>query len=82
MKHILIDGTYIFPAGFSQTFIIMYYDIIINRFILGIIILTNNHKYIGYIHIFIDILENIPNYEKLYKTKLNWETFTSDYEMD
>jgi hypothetical protein len=79
-KPIIINGTYVFPHGFSQTLIIMYHDIIINRFIPGIIILTNNHKYIGYIHIFNDILENIQNYEKSNKARLNWESFTSDFE--
>ena len=38
-EHILINCTYAFPPGFSQTLIIMYYDIIVNKFIPGIYVL-------------------------------------------
>ena len=38
-KHILIDCTFIFPLGYIQTMIIMYYDKILYRFIPGIFVL-------------------------------------------
>ena len=62
-EHILIDATYIFPVGFKQTIIIMYYDIILYKFIPGIYIIINNKTTIGYKEVFKDILEYIINYE-------------------
>ena len=41
-KHLLIDGTFIFPTDFIQTVIIMYYDEIIDKMIPGIFITINN----------------------------------------
>ena len=35
-KHLLIDGTFIYPTGFLQTIVIMYYDEIIDKIIPGI----------------------------------------------
>ena len=32
-KHILVDGTYVFPKGFTQTVIFLYYDYITFKFI-------------------------------------------------
>ena len=80
-EHILIDATYIFPVGFSETIIIMYYDIIIFKFIPAIYILINNKTKVGYTHIFKDLYEYINNYEKEIKNKLNWKSWTSDFEI-
>ena len=79
--NILIDVTYIYPSGFSQTVIVRYYDIIIYKFIPGIYILINNKMKIGYSLIFKDILENIINFEKEINGKLNWKTWTTDFEL-
>ena len=79
-NHILIDCTYIFPVGYAQTMIIMYYDTIIYRFIPGIFVLINNKTSNGYQHIFRDIIEIIQSYEKEIKTKLNWASITTDFE--
>lgn len=73
--------TYIYPPGFSQTMIIMYYDIIVYKFILGIFILINNKTLNGYKHIFKDIYENVTNYEKETNNKLHWNSYTSDFEI-
>lgn len=80
-EHILIDATYIFPVGFSETIIIMYYDIIIFKFMPAIYILINNRTKVGYTHIFKDLYEYIKNYEKEIKYKLNWKSWTSDFEL-
>ena len=37
-EHILIDGTFIYPIGYIQTIIFMYYDIIIEKMIKDILI--------------------------------------------
>ena len=47
--HILIDGTYIFSLEFAQPLIIMYYGIIIFKFIPELYILMNNKTTNGYI---------------------------------
>ena len=80
-EHILIDANYIFPVGFSETIIIMYYDIIIFKFIPAIYILINNKTKVGYTHIFKDLNEYIKNYENEIKNKLNWKSWTSDFEI-
>lgn len=79
-EHILLDGTFIFPEGFMQTIIIMYYDILIEKMIPGIFIVINNKTFEGYIDCF--------TYIKNYITKLNnnnqnsnMKTFTSDFEV-
>lgn len=80
-EHILMDCTYVYPPGFSQTMIIMYYDIIVYKFIPGIFILTNNKTLNGYKHIFNDLYENLTNYEKETNNKLHWNSYTSDFEI-
>ena len=62
-EHILLDGTFIFPEGFMQTIIIMYYDILIEKMIPGIFIVINNKTFEGYIDCF--------TYIKNYINKLN-----------
>ena len=69
-NHILIDCTFIFPIGYAQAMIIMYYDTILYRFIPGIFVLINNKTSNGYQHIFRDIIEIIQSYEKEVKSLL------------
>lgn len=71
-----MDCTYVYPPGFSHTMIIMYYDIIVYKFIPGIFILTYNKTKIGYKH-----NENVTNYEKEINNKLHWNSYTSDFEI-
>ena len=80
-KHILIDGTYVFPSGFVQTIIILYYDYIVFKFIPSIYILINNKITIGNEHAFRDIKEYIIKYKSKNKEELQWETYTSDFEL-
>ncbi len=79
-KHILIDGTYVFPKGFTQTIIFLYYDYLTFKFIPAIFILNNNKTQIGYQHAFQDIKEYFLNYKNNTKENLQWETFTIDFE--
>ena len=79
-KHILIDGTYVFPKGFTQTIIFLYYDYLTFKFIPAIFILINNKTQIGYQHAFQDIKEYFLNYKNNTKENLQWETFTIDFE--
>jgi hypothetical protein len=41
-EHLLVDRTFIFPIGFMQAIIIMYYDVIIEKMIPRIFIVANN----------------------------------------
>ena len=52
-KHLLLDGTFIFPTGFSQTIIIMYYDEILDKMLPGIYITINNKTEEGYKDVFV-----------------------------
>lgn len=79
-KNISIDGTYIFPKGFNQTIIILYYDYIIYKFISAVFIIMNNKTQIGYNHVFSHLNENIKAYQKLTKEPLQWDSFTTDFE--
>ena len=79
-EHILLDGTFIYPTGFMQTIILMYYDNITDKMIPGIFIIINNKTYEGYV----DCFNYIKNY--IYRLnnseeKLNFKTFTTDYEI-
>ena len=69
-----------FPTGFCQTLIILYYDLIIYKFIPGIYILINNKTEAGYESVFKKIKNDFDNYRKIKNIKLNWKTFTSDFE--
>ena len=79
-EHIAIDGTYVFPTGFCQTLIMLYYDPIIYKFIPGIYILINNKTEAGYENVFKKINNDFNNYRKINNIKFNWKTFTSDFE--
>ena len=61
-KHLLIDGTFIYPTGFLQTIVIMYYDEIIDKMIPGIYITINNKTEERYLDTF--------NYIKYYLYKI------------
>ena len=80
-KHLLIDGTFIFPTGFLQTIIIMYYDEIINKMIPGIYITINNKTEEGYTDIFIYIKYYIDKLLKNRDEQYKFETFTTDFEI-
>ena len=79
-EHILVEWTFVYPSGFTQTIIILYYDIIIFKFIPGIFILINNKTQLGYEHAFRYIKENMDKYANLNKEECKWQTFTSDFE--
>ena len=79
-EHISIDGTYVFPTGFCQTLIMLYYDPIIYKFIPGVYILINNKTEAGYSNVFKKINNDFDNYRRINNIKLNWKTFTSDFE--
>ena len=79
-EHILVDGTFVYPSGFIQTIILLYYDIIVFEFIPGIFILINNKSQIGYEQAFRYIKENMDKYSNLNKEKCKWLTFISDFE--
>ena len=66
-EHILIDGTFIYPIGYMQTIIFMYYDIIIEKMIPGILIVTNNKTEEGYFDSFHYIKDYIDNMNKASK---------------
>ena len=79
-EHILLDGTFIYPIGFMQTIIFMYYDNISDKMIPGIFIIINNKTYEGYVDCFIYIknyIYKLNNNEE----KINIKTFTTDFEI-
>lgn len=79
-EHILVDGTFFYPSGFIQTIILLYYDIIVFKFIPGIFILINNKSQFGYEQPFRYIKENMDKYANMNKEICKWKTFTSDFE--
>ena len=81
-EHLLIDGTFIYPEGFMQTVIIMFYDVIIEKMIPGIFIILNNKTEEGYIDCFIYLkyyIDKLITKEK--KEKVRFTTFTTDFEI-
>ena len=79
-EHVLIDGTFSFPKGFSQTIIIMYLDTIVSKMIPGVFAVTNNKCYEVYKCIFTDLLSKITMYTKSDNSKLKLINFTSGFE--
>jgi len=75
--HVLIDGTFSFSKGFSQTIIVMYLDPIILKMIPSLFCIINNKSYEPYKYVFTDLSTKINISDK---TKLNLLTFTSDFE--
>ena len=79
-EHLLLDGTFIFPVGYMQTIIIMYYDIIIEKMIPGIFIVSNNKTQEGYLDCFYYIKNYIDFITNFKEDKIKFETFTTDFE--
>ena len=71
-EHILIDGTFIYPIGYMQTIIFMYYDIIIEKMIPGIFFVTNNKTEEGYFYSFHYIKDYIDNMNKASKKNIKY----------
>ena len=80
-KHLLIDGTFVFPKGFLQTIIIMYYDEILDKMIPGVFIVINNKTQVGYVDVFKYLKYYIENLLKNRTEKYKFETFTTDFEI-
>ena len=80
-KHLLIDGTFIFPKGFIQTIIIMYYDEIIDKMIPGVFMVINNKTEAGYLDLFNYIKQYIEKILKNRFEKYKFKTFTTDFEI-
>ena len=64
-----MDGTFIYPTGFMQKIIFMYYDNMTDKMILRIFIIINNKAYEGYV----DCFNFIKNY--IYRINNNEEKF-------
>ena len=65
-EHYNIDGTFVYPQGFQQLIIILYYDRKSNKRCPGLFALVNNKKEAGYRYLFTTIkriltLENTKN---------------------
>ena len=76
-KNIFVDGTYHYPATFTQLLIIMYYDDLLLRKIPVFYILMNNKSESAYNDIFKSVKEILSfglNY------KFNFDTITTDNE--
>ena len=80
-EHLLIDGTFVYPHNYSQTIIIMYYDIIILKMIPGIFIVINNKTEEGYIDCFMYIKYYIDRLLIKNKNQVKFKTFTTDFEI-
>ena len=78
-EYILLDGTFIYPTGFMQTIIFMYFDNITDKMIPGIFIIINNKTYEGYVDCFIYIKNYIDRLNNNEKIKI--KTFTTIYEI-
>ena len=79
-EHLLLDGTFIYPKGFIQTIIIMYFDIIVEKMVPGIFILINNKTSEGYLEVFAYIKYYIDNLVEYKDEKIKFKTFTTDFE--
>lgn len=80
-EHLLIDGTFIYPNGYMQTIIIMYYDIIVEKMIPGIFIVQNNKTTEGYLDSFIYLKNYIDKIINTDPDKIKFKTFTTDFEI-
>ena len=76
--HLYFDGTFVFPSGFMQMIIILYYDNEIKKRAPGAYILLNNKKEKSYIKVLIN-LKSIITLENTLNLKLI--TYSSDYEI-
>ena len=75
--HFYIDGTFVFPYGFKQLIVILYYDLKTKKRYPGLFSLINNKTEAGYIELF----QSIYNIITIEKTKsLALESYTTDFE--
>ena len=72
-SHFYIDGTFVYPKGFKQLIVILYYDSDLNKRFPGLFALINNKKENGYLELFRKIYDIISinktkeiSYKKLY----------------
>ena len=80
-EYLLLDATFVFPENYAQTIIIMFYDCILKKMIPGIIIVTNNKIYEGYVLIFSFIKRYILTYIKNEIVNIKWKSYTTDFEI-
>ena len=75
--HIYIDGTFLYPEGFSQLIVILYRDENSGKRYPGLFALINNKKEEGYKYLFskIKYLLTLEN-----EDELNLHTYTIDFE--
>ena len=76
-EHYYIDGTFVYPQGFKQLIVLLYYEGKSNKRYPGLFALINNKKVAGYKYLFMTIkriitLENTKN--------LKLEHITTDFE--
>ena len=76
--HLYFDGTYIFPSGFSQKLIVLYYNKETNKKFPGAYILINNKYEKSYIKAF-TVNKNIITLEG--EKELEMISYSSDYEL-
>ena len=76
-EHIYIDGTFVYPKGFTQLIIILYYDSKADIVCPGLFGLINNKTQSGYILLF----QSIKNIISIENTKhINIKSCTLDFE--
>ena len=77
-EHFYIDGTFVFPKGFKQLIVILYYDNKSSRRFPGLFALINNKTENGYIELF----KSVKNIITLENTKiLNLKSISTDFEL-
>ena len=77
MTHFYIDGTYIYPKGFKQLIVILYYDAELDERFPRLFALINNKKENGYFQFFQNIYDiiSINNSKNIYL-----KSYTFDFE--
>ena len=77
-SHFYIDGTFVYPKGFKQLIVILYYDSDLNKRFPGLFALINNKKENGYLELFRKIYDIIS----INKTKeISLKSYTIDFEI-
>ena len=77
-KHFYIDGTFVYPKGFKQLIVILYYDQNLEKRYPGVFALINNKTENGYKNLFKSIFE-IITIENSKDLKL--ESYSTDFEV-
>ena len=80
-EHLLIYGIFIYPIGFMQTVIIIYFDVIIEKMIPGIFIVLNNKTEEGYYDCFNYIKDYLYKLGKNSHSVLKIKTYTTDLDI-